>query len=266
MDDSRTYKIYPNDLDLYDAYKAFYEHLKKCNYTENIKSGCREIEFDAQISDERRLRTHRTDEFLEIIKQYRNPISTWTHCHWEKGDDDIGITIGVKRSEIDTTIKAKDLTIIGGLHDKICEVFQARNPIREKSSKLRYDLKRTVFVAHRFDKPGNDYANELMRFLRRLGFEVVEGEGYEARDIPAKVADRIKTQDIFICIVSEGDSSWILSEVAYAKGLSKYIIILVQDDLSFRKGIIGTDYEHLSFPNNRIERVYSDLLYALPIR
>jgi hypothetical protein len=210
------------------------------------------------------LRTHKTDEFLEILKQYPNPNETWTHCHWNKGKEDIGVSIGVRRSSIETNIHANDLTIIGGLHDKICEVFQARNPKREKSPVLRYDLKRTVFVAHRFDKPGNDYANELMRFLRRLGFEVIEGEGYETRDIPAKVADRIKTQDIFMCIVSGGDHSWILSEAAYAKGLSKYLIILVQDDLTFNKGIIGTDYEHIPFPANRIEKVFSPLLYILP--
>ena len=266
MQDSRTYSIYPNDLSLHTAYSALYEHLKRSGYSEHFKSVCHEVGFTVRVSDERTLQMRTTDEFLEVIKQHRNPVSTWTHCHWIKGDTDIAVTVEVRRSGIDTTIKADDLTAIGGLHDKICEVFQARNPQREKGPTSRYELKRTVFVAHRFDQPGKEYADDLMRFLRRLGFEVTEGEGYEARDIPDKVADRIKKHDIFICIVSQGDPSWILSEAAYAKGLSKYLIILVQEDLPFKKGIIGTDYEHLSFPKGRIEKTYSDLLYALPMK
>jgi hypothetical protein len=128
----------------------------------------------------------------------------------------------------------------------------------------RYDLKPTVFLAHRFDEQGRNYAETLGRFLRRLGFEVLAGEGYEARDIPAKVVERLRSQDIFVCLVSEGDPTWILSEAAFARGLSKYIVILVQDDLQFKKGIIGTDYEHMTFPKGFIEKTYCDLLYALP--
>jgi hypothetical protein len=121
-----------------------------------------------------------------------------------------------------------------------------------------------IFLAHRFDEQGRSCAATLERFLRRLGFEVLEGEGYEARDIPAKVAERIRSQDIFLCIVSEGDPTWIMSEAAYAKALSKYIVILAQEDLPFKKGIVGTDYEHMTFPRGIIERTYSDLLLALP--
>jgi hypothetical protein len=191
-------------------------------------------------------------------------MKTWTHCHWKKGDVDIGVTISVRRSGISATVRAADLATIGGIHDKICEIFQARNPHKERSQVSKYDLKPTIFIAHRFDNQGNTYSDTLTRFLRRLGFDVLEGEGYEARDIPSKVADRIRAQDIFICLVSEGDSTWILTETAYAKGISKYIIVLVQDDLPFKKGIVGADYEHIAFPKNTIERAYSDLLYALP--
>ncbi len=58
---------------------------------------------------------------------------------------------------------------------------------------------------------------------------------------------------------------WILSEAAYAKGKNKYIIIICQDDITFNKGIIGGDYEHLTFPKDLIEKCFSDLVYALPI-
>jgi hypothetical protein len=98
----------------------------------------------------------------------------------------------------------------------------------------------------------------------RLGFDVLEGEGYETRDIPGKVADRIKSQDIFILLATPGDTSWILGEAAYAKALNKYLIILVQDNVALKKGIIGTDHEHISFPNGNTEKAFDDFLYALP--
>ena len=105
----------------------------------------------------------------------------------------------------------------------------------------------------------------MYNFLIRLGFNVKEGTGYETRDIPDKVASKIDHQDIFICLVTPGDSSWILSETAYAKGKSKYLIIICQDEISFNKGIIGGDYEHMSFNEGAVEQCFSDLVYALPI-
>ena len=49
---------------------------------------------------------------------------------------------------------------------------------------------------------------------RPRGFDILEGSGYEARDIPDKVAEKIMSQDIFICLVTPGDTLWILSETA----------------------------------------------------
>jgi ribosome maturation factor RimP len=103
-----------------------------------------------------------------------------------------------------------------------------------------------------------------MTFLRRLGFDVAEGAGYEARDIPEKVGDRIRSQDIFLCVATPGDSSWLLSEAAFAKALGKHVIILCQADVEFNKGIIGSEHEYLSFPRGNVEKIYCDLLYALP--
>jgi hypothetical protein len=264
MYDSREYRIYPNDLSIRAAYAAIYDHLQRCGYTEDTKSYCQEVRFEVRLSDERTLRTHTSQEFLEILNQYPSPQRTSTHCHWKKKDEVVKLTIDVQRSSIYTTVGTDDLTTLAGVHDKISEVFHARNPPVERGSVSRYDLKATVFLAHRFDEQGRNYAEKLSRFLRRLGFEILEGEGYEACDIPAKVAERIRSQDIFLCLVSEGDPTWILSETAFAKGLSKYIVILVQDDLPFKKGIISTDYEHMTFPKGFIEKTYSDLLYALP--
>jgi hypothetical protein len=264
MDDTRQYRIYPNDLDLLAAYRCLYDHLVQCGYMEEVNAGCNEIEFKLRLSEERTLRTRTSEEFLRLLAQNTNPEETWTHCHWTKNDADLAITVSVDRSRVYVTVRAHDLTIIAGLHDKVREVFQARNPQKEHRGPRRYDLRPTIFLAHRFDEQGGSYAEKISCFLRRLGYDVVEGEGYEARNIPDKVADRIKGQDIFVCVVSEGDPTWLLSETAFAKGLSKFIIILVQENLPFSKGIVGGDYEHLTFPRGFIEKSYADLLYVLP--
>jgi len=264
MTDSRKYRVYPNDLDLRTAFSGVYEHLQRSGFAEDTKCHCEYVTFRLTLSDDRSLSTRTSQEFLNLLPQYPRPQAISTHCHWQKADAEIHLSIDLRRSGIDASITAFDLMALAGLHDKIAEVFGARNPEVEKGRVARYELRPTVFLAHRFDEQGRRYADALQRFLRRLGFEVLEGEGYEARDIPEKVADRIRSQDILVCVVSEGDAAWILSEIAFAKGLQKYIVILVQDDLPFKKGIIGTDYEHMTFPKGFIEKAYTDLLYALP--
>lgn len=206
----------------------------------------------------------RVESFYLCSDQYPTQQWTYTHCHWKRKDEEVVLAIRVRRSGIDVTVSSDDSTILAGLHDKIADIFQARNPVIENGANSRYDLRPTVFLAHRFDEQGKKYAEVVGRFLRQLGFEILQGEGYEARNIPEKVADRIRSQDIFLCIVSDGDPSWILSEAAFAKGLSKYVVILVEEDLPFNKGIIGADYEHLTFPKGFVEKAFTDLLYALP--
>jgi hypothetical protein len=104
----------------------------------------------------------------------------------------------------------------------------------------------------------------LRRFLERLGFDILEGEGYEGKDIPDKVIQRINQQDIFLCLFTPGDPSWLLTEVAFAKGREKYIVIVCEEKTVINRGIIGSDYEYLPFPSGFVEKAFSDLLSALP--
>ena len=68
--------------------------------------------------------------------------------------------------------EADDLNTMAALHDKLRDIFRASPPQPEKSPYLsRYDLKKSVFVAHRFDDTGKTVAGLLMTFLRRLGFD-----------------------------------------------------------------------------------------------
>jgi hypothetical protein len=121
-----------------------------------------------------------------------------------------------------------------------------------------------VFLAHRFDDRGKAAADALGRFLRCLGFEVREGEGYEAREIPAKVSDRIAATDTFICVVTQGNHSWILSEISFAKGLKKRVLLLCEEGVAFNGGILGKDYEYIPFPPGLIEKAFTGILAALP--
>jgi hypothetical protein len=52
--------------------------------------------------------------------------------------------------------------------------------------------------------------------------------------------------------------------MAYAKGLEKYLIVLTDDSVDISKGIVGSDFEHISFPSNNPYKCLIDLLYALP--
>jgi len=173
--------------------------------------------------------------------------------------------IEVRDSGLEVTVESKDINLIAAIHEKARDTFGAWNPPAHKSPSLdRYKLKRTVFLAHRFDDEGRGAAHILNLFLIRLGFSISEGEGYETRDIPSKVSDRIRGQDIFLCLLTPGDHTWVLSEAAFAKALGKYIVVLAQDASASNRGIIGNDYEHIPFPRGNIEKAFSDLVQALP--
>lgn len=137
--------------------------------------------------------------------------------------------IYLAKSSLSVSVRSDDLDVISSVHDNLRDCFHASNPHQDQIQRLsKYGLKKSIFLAHRFDEIGNEIFAIVSRFLSRLGFEVKEGSGYETKGIPDKVAAKINNQDMLICLVTRGDSSWILSEVAYAKAKNKYPIILCQ--------------------------------------
>ncbi len=82
--------------------------------------------------------------------------------------------------------------------------------------------------------------------------------------IPAKVTERIQSQDVLLAVITPGDATWISSEAVFAHGLRKYIVFLAEEGVAFKKGILGEDYEHIIFPKANVEKAFADLLYALP--
>jgi hypothetical protein len=88
--------------------------------------------------------------------------------------------------------------------------------------------------------------------------------GYESKVIPDKVTEKIQSQDIFIVIFTQGKQDWLISEMAYAKGQNKYLILMADSSLKVSKGIVGSDFEHISFPSKNVYKCLIDLLYVLP--
>jgi len=267
MEDIRKYSVYPSNLDIRLSCKKLRDYFDRSKYTENNESCTRNVHYKIYISKERTLNTKDYSEFMQAMEQYPNTSHIFVHSHWV-GNNGVSFQceIAITTSHLEVSIKADDLNIISAIHDNIRDIFQASNPQSEEiKRRARYNVKKSVFLAYRFDDCGTATAKELKEFLKGLGFHVLEGEGYEAKNIPAKIEQRIRSQDIFICLVTPGDPSWIQSEASFAKALNKYLIILFQDDATFNKGIIGNDYEHLTFPKDRIEKVYTDLLHNLPI-
>ena len=265
MRETRCYSVFPSNLDYKEVFGGLFDHFKRCKYTED-KTACSNIGHKVTLDSTRSMETRDCGELLDILTRYPHPKNFSLHSHWNTGKSgDLGCIVYVDSREISVTVESTDLNMLAGTHDSVRQFFHASIPPMEKCPVLsRYNVKKTVFLAHRFDTDGKAAALILGRFLSRLGFYVQEGEGYEARDIPSKVAERIAAQDIFLCIVTRGNHSWILSEAAYAKGLSKYIVLMCEEDIEFDKGILGRDYEYISFPQGCIEKAFTELLYAIP--
>ena len=265
MRETRRYAVFPSNLDYAATFSHLREHMERCKYKEDV-SACERIRHTVHLPDERSLETKDYGEFLEILRQTKPTGRVETHSHWDTGKSgDLGCIITISSTEVSVVIESSDLNLVAGTHDIIRQLFQASNPLKERSTSLaRFNVKKSVFLAHRFDAEGKTTADVVEKFLRRLGYNVLTGEGYEAKEIPTKVLDRISTQDMFMCVVTKGDHHWILSEAAYAKGIGKYIILLCEKGIDFNPGILGRDYEHIVFPPGFIEKAFSDLLYALP--
>ena len=266
MQEDRDYSVYPSDLDMLTAFKAFNQYLSDNNYEGGLKTS-NEHDFMIEVNPHRRLNAENFKEFLQSLERHPDSLPLRIHSYWKKKKDiAFSSIISVSRSGLKVSVRSDDLDIVSAVHDKIKDCFHASNPQLSQTERLsKYNLKKSIFLAHRFDDEGNSAAQTLEKFLVRLGFDVKEGSGYEAKDIPEKISSKIKSQDIFICLVTPGISSWIISEAAFAKALNKYLIVICQENVDFIKGIIGGDYEHLTFSRGFIEKCFSDLLYALPL-
>jgi len=127
----------------------------------------------------------------------------------------------------------------------------------------RRKLRRSVFIAHSFDEGGRSYAYQLMKFFSLIGFEVATGEGFSPEKVSSKVKRRLQAQEIVTVILSEKqDPTWLTQEIAGADFIQKPIILLIEEGVEFKPGIIG-DLEYIPFPKNRISETITPILEGL---
>lgn len=117
---------------------------------------------------------------------------------------------------------------------------------------------KSAFLAHSFDDEGNQYANEIARFLNLNGIITKSGREFSPDSISQKVRNRLSKNDIFFVILSpKADNSWLIQEMTAAKLLDKPIFILKQEEVSINLGLLGTKntyhfrrdrYRELLFP------------------
>jgi hypothetical protein len=265
MRDNRTYRLFPSNLSLPAAFHATTDALDKLGYRE-AEGVCENIKYSIRIDETREIIPKKWGEFLQLLDRYPKAHRIIAHSHWKCWKRSAAaVIVFVNPDSIDVTIESDDIAVMELLHGEVRECFHASNPTPERSPELsKRNLKKSIFLARRFDDDGATAAATLRRFLSRSGFSVIEGEGYEARAIPSKVTDRIEQQDILLALLTPGDTTWISSEAAFAHARGKYVLFLVEKGVNAAKGILGADYEHITFPKGIIEKSFSDLLYALP--
>lgn len=263
MEENRTYQIYPSNLDIVSAIKQFTEYLSKGGYKPIDYTDKHTLSL--QVDPYRRLNARSWAEFIDLLERYPSALPIDFNFGWKKEDNRwIAAAVTISQSSLLISVNSEDHDKVIGLHEILKSAFKASNPPIHNKPICRNNLKKTIFIAHRFDNVGNEIAGIISKFCSLLGFDVKDGMGYESRLIPDKVVDRIQSQDIFIVIFTQGKHDWLLSEMAYAKGLNKYIVVLVDSSIDVSKGIVGNDFEHISFPSENIYKCLIDLLYTLP--
>ena len=122
------------------------------------------------------------------------------------------------------------------------EELESRIAVLEKAS-LAGERRLRSFISFKFDDAATTAQVErLKRFLSALGIEWVTGEQFEPRRIEDKVKAKLRADVHFIiAVVSKaGESQWIRDEISDANARELWVILLLQDGVTFDKGIFGT--------------------------
>jgi len=202
-------------------------------------------------------------EFLPVMR--RTPVfeRLWTQQTWKgKGDKHMTVGIVFHETHIDIAIEAKDIDLVNAAHANLRSEFSLRNPeIPIPDSSRAIHPQPTIFLGRHFDRKASQAAQILMRFLKLLGFHVIEGEDYNSRNIPEKVKALMDRQDIYLGLVTGAkEHDWLTAEISYALGKGKHIMLLVENGAKFNPTILGRDFEQARFPASTIEKSFIKLL------
>jgi hypothetical protein len=124
-------------------------------------------------------------------------------------------------------------------------------------------LRKTGFIAHRFDDHGTECAERVGRFLELLGFGIVTGRTYSSRPIAQKVRGRIIAQELLFVILTPGtDNTWLTQEPIIGECRDKPLFLLKQNDFDYKLGLLS-DREYIPFPSDCIEATFTPILEGL---
>jgi hypothetical protein len=124
-------------------------------------------------------------------------------------------------------------------------------------------LRKTGFIAHRFDEHGTKCAERVSRFLELLGFAIVTGRAYSPRPVTDKVRGRITAQELLFAILTPGtDDTWLTQEPIVGECKDKPLFLLKQEDFDYKPGLLG-DREYIPFPPDYIEATFTPILEGL---
>ena len=264
MKKSVEYHIWPRHMRFEDKLMLLEEFASKRRLQRSPVRGL--STFRAQVDRYQWVSCDTLEELAQYMKRYPayEAFKAEPHYRDEKGDEELSMEIRRSASgrTVDVAVSSGSIDLVESAHAMIREEFQLSNPAVPVGDGTRDEwLNPTVFVGRHFDAKGDEYFAALAEFLTLLGFDVKQGKEYRSQTVPAKVKDRIDSQDIFIAIVS-GDraSEWLREEGAYALGKDKHVLLMVEEGASYEPALLGRDLEQIRFPAGQIEKTFIPLL------
>ncbi len=256
MEIETTYRIWPRDLDfekLFSAVEAFAYERKM----ERVSG-----RFTVERDEFETITAHSLEEFRSVFKSPIKFERLFTAQSFKKKDVSLGVEVSSRGHSLTITVKSNDPDLVTLGQNRFKVDFRLQKPPVPLADSLRATYPQpTIFLGRHFDEGAAATAGTLKQFLSLLSIEVVEGEAYSARPIPAKVEALIDGQELYLGLVTKNsEHDWITAEAAYARGKSKLIILVVEEGTSFNPTIIGRDFEQIRFPSGRIEQSFIKLL------
>jgi hypothetical protein len=261
MQRDHSYHIWPRDLDFSTAFHAVEDFALRRGvkwYDEKHQK------YSITLNRYESAHPNSFSEFLNVLK--RADRFEWFRCTMpfqdSKGKGGITFIVEYHPHCIEIMINGADDDVVVAAHNFIRDEWKLSNPplFFPQEGRAR-NLQATVFLGKHFDSESAEPARKLRQFMELLRFDVEEAEEYRALPIPAKVKALIRRQDIYVGLVTgQRDHSWLIAEPAFAQGLPRHVIMVVEEGAGFNPTIQGRDYEQILFPPQFVEKTFIKLL------
>lgn len=122
MRDSRTYRAYPSDLDIVDAFRKLDSYLVSCKFAENKDSYCSNIHYRLRVSSTRRIEADNYREFMDLLGRFTGAMPINMHGHFVNSKKEkVACIVSIDKSELDVTIESDNLNLISAFHERTKE-------------------------------------------------------------------------------------------------------------------------------------------------